>query len=106
MSTFDHPGLMQDINECLVPFRKSQPDAMKGFGQLAQAAMAGAHADINGHYITVERGDYAGDGYLETEALRERQDREDKAMEEVRRHRLRLRLHLRLHLRLRLRCCR
>ncbi|WP_090043620.1 carboxymuconolactone decarboxylase family protein [Limnohabitans sp. 2KL-27] len=40
MSTFDHPSLMQDINECLVPFRKSQPDAMKGFGQLAQAAMA------------------------------------------------------------------
>ena len=39
MSTFDHPGLMQDINECLVPFRKSQPDAMKAFGQLAQAAM-------------------------------------------------------------------
>ena len=35
MSTFDHPGLMQDINECLVPFRKSQPDAMKGFGQLS-----------------------------------------------------------------------
>lgn len=40
MSTFDHSGLMQDINASLVPFRKSQPDAMKGFGQLAQAAMA------------------------------------------------------------------
>ena len=40
MSTFDHPSLMQDINECLVPFRKSQPDAMKAFGQLAQSAMA------------------------------------------------------------------
>jgi alkylhydroperoxidase/carboxymuconolactone decarboxylase family protein YurZ len=40
MGTFDHPGLMQDINECLVPFRKSQPDAMKAFGQLALSAMA------------------------------------------------------------------
>ena len=40
MSTFDHAGLMQDINSCLVPFRKSQSEAMRGFGQLAQAAMA------------------------------------------------------------------
>lgn len=40
MSTFDHTGLMQDINNCLAPFRKSQADAMRGFGQLAQAAMA------------------------------------------------------------------
>ncbi len=39
MSTFDHVGLMQDINECLAPFRKAQPDAMKGFAQLAQASM-------------------------------------------------------------------
>jgi len=40
MSTFDHAGLIQDINECLVPFRKAQPDAMAGFGQLARASMA------------------------------------------------------------------
>jgi len=40
MSTFDHAGLMQDINECLGPFRKSQSDAMRGFAQLAQASMA------------------------------------------------------------------
>lgn len=40
MSTFDHTGLIQDINECLAPFRKAQPDAMAGFGQLACASMA------------------------------------------------------------------
>jgi AhpD family alkylhydroperoxidase len=40
MSTFDHTSLMHNINEGLMPLRKSQPDAMKGFGQLAQAAMA------------------------------------------------------------------
>ncbi len=40
MSTFDHPGLIQGINECLGPFRKTQSDAMKGFAQLAQASMA------------------------------------------------------------------
>jgi len=40
MSTFDHAGLIQDINECLSPFRKAQPDAMAGFGQLARASMA------------------------------------------------------------------
>lgn len=40
MSTFDHPGLIQNINENLVPFRKSQTEAMQGFGQLARAAMA------------------------------------------------------------------
>ena len=40
MSTFDHSGLMQNINNCLAPFRKSQSEAMMGFGQLAKAAMA------------------------------------------------------------------
>lgn len=40
MSTFDHATLVHDINESLAPFRKAQPDAMRGFGQLAQAAMA------------------------------------------------------------------
>ncbi len=40
MSTFDHIGLIQNINENLAPFRKSQPETMQGFGQLARAAMA------------------------------------------------------------------
>ena len=40
MSTFDHANLMQGINECLTPFRKSQSEAMLGFGQLAKASMA------------------------------------------------------------------
>ena len=40
MSTFDHAGLMQGLNEGLSPFRKAQPEAMTGFGQLARAAMA------------------------------------------------------------------
>ena len=40
MSSFNHSGLMQDINTSLAPFRKAQPDAMAGFGQLAKAAMA------------------------------------------------------------------
>lgn len=40
MSTFNHSGLMQDINDALGPLRKSQADAMQGFGQLARASMA------------------------------------------------------------------
>lgn len=40
MSTFDHAGLVQNINQNLAPFRKSQAEAMQGFGQLARAAMA------------------------------------------------------------------
>lgn len=40
MSTFDHANLIQGINECLTPFRKSQSEAMQGFGQLARASMA------------------------------------------------------------------
>ena len=40
MSTFDHAGLVQNINSALGPFRKSQTEAMTGFGQLAKAAMA------------------------------------------------------------------
>jgi len=39
MSTFDHSGLIQDINESLAPFRKAQPEAMAGFGALAKAAI-------------------------------------------------------------------
>lgn len=40
MSTFDHAGLIQNINASLGPFRKSQSQAMLGFGQLAKASMA------------------------------------------------------------------
>ena len=40
MSTFDHAGLMKDINASLGPFRQSQSDAMSGFAKLAQASMA------------------------------------------------------------------
>jgi len=40
MSTFDHASLIQNINESLGPFRKSQSEAMQGFGQLARASMA------------------------------------------------------------------
>lgn len=39
MSKFDHPGLMQDINECWLPFRKRQPGTIKGWGQSAPAVM-------------------------------------------------------------------
>jgi AhpD family alkylhydroperoxidase len=40
MSTFDHAELIQNINENLAPFRKTQAEAMQGFGQLARASMA------------------------------------------------------------------
>ena len=40
MSTFNHSGLMQDINDALGPLRKSQTEVMQGFGQLAKSAMA------------------------------------------------------------------
>ena len=40
MSTFDSKGLIQDINHNLAPFRKAQPEALAGFGQLARASMA------------------------------------------------------------------
>ena len=39
MSTFDHTGLIKDINANLAPLRKAQPEAMQAFGQLAAAAM-------------------------------------------------------------------
>ena len=41
MGTFDHSGLMQDINDSLAPFRKAQPEAMAGFGALAMLNKAG-----------------------------------------------------------------
>lgn len=39
MSTFNHNDLMRDINASLAPFRKTQNNAMAGFGQLARAAI-------------------------------------------------------------------
>ena len=39
MSTFEHSRLIQNINENLAPLRKSQPEAMQAFGQLAKASM-------------------------------------------------------------------
>jgi AhpD family alkylhydroperoxidase len=39
MSTFDHPTLIQNISKSMATLRKSQTDAMQGFGQLAKAAM-------------------------------------------------------------------
>jgi hypothetical protein len=38
--SFDHGGLMHDINDNLAVMRKSQPQVMASFGQLARAAMA------------------------------------------------------------------
>lgn len=40
MSTFNHTELIQNINENLMPLRKTQPDAMSAFGQLARSAMS------------------------------------------------------------------
>lgn len=57
MSTFDHPGLIHDINAALGPFRKSQSEPMKGFAQLAQASMAeGAISAINKELIALAIG--------------------------------------------------
>ncbi len=39
MSSFDHAGLIQNINEGLLPLRKAQPEALQAFGQLARVAM-------------------------------------------------------------------
>ena len=61
MATFDHPGLMQDINNSLAPFRKAQPTAMAGFGQLAKAAitdgeLSGKHKELIAVAIAVTQG--------------------------------------------------
>ena len=39
MSTFDHIGLIKEINPNLAALKKAQPEAMLAFGQLAGAAM-------------------------------------------------------------------
>jgi len=40
MSSFNHTELVQTINENLAPMRKTQPETMAAFGQLAKSAMA------------------------------------------------------------------
>ena len=40
MSTFDHGGLMHDINEGLALLREGQPETLKAFQQLSRAALA------------------------------------------------------------------
>ncbi len=40
MSTFEHAKLVSDINHNLATLRKSQPDAMQAFGQLARTSLA------------------------------------------------------------------
>jgi AhpD family alkylhydroperoxidase len=40
VSNFDHTALIQGINEGIAQFRKGQPEALAGFGQLSRAAMA------------------------------------------------------------------
>ena len=40
MSSFDHPTLIQNISKSMATLRKSQSEAMQGFGQLAKSAMA------------------------------------------------------------------
>lgn len=40
MSSFDHPTLIQNISKSMATLRKSQTEAMQGFGQLAKAAMS------------------------------------------------------------------
>ena len=57
MSTFDHTGLIQNISAQLGPFRKAQPEAMQGFGQLAKAAMAeGAVSEKHNELIALAIG--------------------------------------------------
>ena len=40
MSSFEHPTLIQNISKSMATLRKSQTEAMQGFGQLAKSAMA------------------------------------------------------------------
>lgn len=39
MSSFDHIRLIQDVNESLTRFRKTQTETLAGFGQLSRAVM-------------------------------------------------------------------
>ena len=45
MSTFEHTKLVNDINHNLAILRKTQPEAMQGFGQLARASLAAGAID-------------------------------------------------------------
>ena len=41
MNSFDHPTLIQTISKSMATLKKSQTEAMQGFGQLAKAAVTG-----------------------------------------------------------------
>ncbi len=57
MSTFDHTGLIHSISSHLAPLRKTQPEAMQGFNQLARSAMAeGAISEKNKELIALAIG--------------------------------------------------
>ena len=45
MSSFDHPALIQNINQGLKTLHKAQPEAMQAFGALAKAAMTPGAVD-------------------------------------------------------------
>ena len=40
MGTFDHAGLIHDINDGLAKIRQARPEALQAFHQLSRAAMA------------------------------------------------------------------
>ena len=57
MSSFDHGGLMHDINEGLAVLRDGQPDTLKAFHQLSRSAMAqGALSACNKELIALAIG--------------------------------------------------
>lgn len=61
LSSFNHTDLMRDINDSLAPFRKAQPNAMAGFGQLAKAAitdgaLSAKHKELIAVSIAVTQG--------------------------------------------------
>ena len=70
MSTFDHKGLIQNINGALAPFRKSQAEPMAAFGQLARSAMAeGAISEKHKELMALAIGITLGLHWLSREGL-------------------------------------
>jgi AhpD family alkylhydroperoxidase len=48
MNTLDHPTLIQNISKSIASMKKTQQEAMQGFGQLAKGAMtSGAISEKN-----------------------------------------------------------
>ncbi len=45
MSSFDHPALLNSLNQQLGALRKESPDVMAGFAALGKAAMAAGQID-------------------------------------------------------------